>query len=369
MTKVVHLTSVHQAFDIRIYYKECSSLAAAGYEVTLIAQHDIDVSIGGVEIHAVPKARNQLERMTRTVIRICRAALNEAASLYHFHDPELIPIGIFLKLLGKRVIYDAHENVPEDILTKDYLPSSWRKWIAGIAGMVEHLGAACFDGVISVTPTICRRFPRGKTQLIRNFPMAEELIPLSVKPHEHRPHHLLYAGRICLERGIKEMVQALGLLPNDLEAKLVLAGTFTPQSLSERVFGMVGANRIDYRGWLARENLRQLLTEARIGLALFLPGPNHTDSYPNKLFEYMAAGIPVIASDFPLWREIVEKAGCGLLVDSLDPQAIAQAIQWLLEHPQEASAMGRKGVAAVATEFNWAKEAENLRQFYARLLA
>ena len=368
LTKIVHLTSVHPPFDIRIFYKECVSLAEAGYEVVVIAQHDGDAFAKGVAVRAIPKAGSQVKRMTRTVFQVLRQAIAEDASLYHFHDPELIPVGIALKLMGRRVVYDVHENVPEDILTKDYIPSCLRQWVAGMAGLVEHLGAKWLDGVVAVTPNICRRFPPVKTVLVRNFPVAEELMPSPSNAYDRRPPFLIYAGRISIDRGIGEMVQAMALLPDRLEAKLLLAGVFTPEDLSDHVFGMKGAERIDFRGLLPRSDLRSLFGEARIGLALLRPGPNQSDSYPNKLFEYMAAGIPVVASHFPMWREIVEKAGCGLLVDPLNPRAIAEAIEWLLEHPEEAAVMGRKGMQAVSADFNWAKEVRKLCQFYQSLL-
>jgi glycosyltransferase involved in cell wall biosynthesis len=368
LTKIVHLTSVHPPFDVRIFYKECLSLAEAGYEVVLIAPHQRDDWAKGVTIRAVPKPRSQFERMTRTVLRVLRQAINEDGRIYHFHDPELIPLGMILKFLGKQVVYDVHENVPEDILTKDYIPPCWRKWVAVMAGTVEHLGSKWFDGVVAVTPNICRRFPRDKTELIRNFPIAEELMPSSHNAYGNRPPFLIYAGRISMDRGISEMVEAMGLLPESLGAKLLLAGVFTPEGLYDHVLGMHGAERIEFRGLLSRSDLRNLLGQARIGLALLRPGPNQSHSYPNKLFEYMAAGLPVVASNFPLWKEFVEETGCGLLVDPLNPRAIAEAIEWLLEHPEEAAAMGRKGMQAVSSEFNWGKEAKKLCQFYQRLL-
>jgi glycosyltransferase involved in cell wall biosynthesis len=368
LTKIVHLTSVHPPFDVRIFYKECLSLAEAGYQVVLIAQHEGDVYEKGVTIRAIPKTGSQFERMTRTVFQVLRKAIAEDGRIYHFHDPELIPVAIILKLLGRRVVYDVHENVPEDILTKDYIPSCLRKWVARMAGAVEHLGTKWFDGVVAVTPNICRRFPQDKTELVRNFPIARELMPSSCNAYGDRPPFVIYAGRISIDRGITEMVEAMGLLPDSLGTKLLLAGVFTPQGLSEHVFEMRGAERIDFRGLLPRSDLRNLFEEARIGLALLRPGPNQSDSYPNKLFEYMAAGIPVVASNFPMWREIVEQTGCGLLVDPLDPRAIAEAIACLLEHPEEAAAMGRKGMQAVSVDYNWAKEAKKLCQFYRKLL-
>jgi len=117
------------------------------------------------------------------------------------------------------------------------------------------------------------------------------------------------------------------------------------------------------------EAVVEMLAEARLGLVLFHPRPNHLESQPNKLFEYMAAGLPVVASSFPLWKEIVEGTRCGLVVDPLDPHAAANAIRWLLAHPEEAEAMGARGRQAVHDRFNWRREEATLLDCYARLCA
>jgi hypothetical protein len=130
-----------------------------------------------------------------------------------------------------------------------------------------------------------------------------------------------------------------------------------------------GWEKIRFLGWQSRNCIVSLLAEVRMGLVLFHPAPNHIDAQPNKLFEYMSAALPVIASDFPLWRRIIEGAGCGLLVDPLDPQAIANAIEYLLTHPSEAEAMGQRGREAVQKWYNWEPEAEKLVRFYDDLSA
>jgi glycosyltransferase involved in cell wall biosynthesis len=147
----------------------------------------------------------------------------------------------------------------------------------------------------------------------------------------------------------------------------VLAGRFDTPVLEARLRGLQGWNRVDYRGVLPRDAVVRMLAEVRLGLVLFHPRPNHVESQPNKLFEYMAAGLPVVASAFPLWQEIVEGAQCGLAVDPLDPRAIAEAIHWLLAHPAEAETMGHQGRAAVRDRFNWPREEATLLACYRRI--
>ena len=163
------------------------------------------------------------------------------------------------------------------------------------------------------------------------------------------------------------MVQAMGII-GDPRVRLQLAGEFDSQQHKQQLTSLPGWQSVDYHGWASRPQVAELLGNVRAGLVLFHPLPNHLDAQPNKMFEYMAAGLPVIASDFPLWREIVEGAGCGLLVDPQDPAAIAAAISWVASHPDEAEAMGRRGRQAVEEKYNWEQESAKLIQLYERLL-
>jgi len=366
--KICHLTSVHPPFDTRIFYKECRTLAQAGYEVVLVVQHDKNDVIDGVRIKAVPKPKNRRERMTKTVWQVYKAAVAENADIYHFHDPELIPVGIMLKLKGKKVIYDVHEDVPKDILTKYWIPSFLRRTASASASLFEKIGSKFFDGIIAATTTIADKFPLDKTAAVQNFPMLNELVTPDATPYPDRPNNIVYVGGIAALRGIREMVQAVELLPETLKARLCLAGVFSPAELYNDICAMPGWARVEFLGWQSREQVAALLGRVRVGLVLFHPAPNHCDSQPNKLFEYMSAGVPVIASNFPLWRKIIEGAGCGLVADPLDPHVIASAIEWLLTHPDEAEAMGKKGQEAVRKLYNWEHEAKALINCYERLM-
>jgi len=366
---VVHLTSVHSPLDHRIFHKECLALADSGHEVLLIAPDDGEVTDERVRIHTVPKPTGRFERMTRTLGELYRAAMAIDADVYHFHDPELLPLGMLLKLRGKRVVYDVHEDLPRQIQSKYWIPRWLRPLVAFGVAVAERPAAGILDGIVAATPRIARRFPRRKTETVRNFPVVEELAAAAGLDYCSRGPIVTYVGAITEERGIREMVEAVGRLPESLGVRLHLAGRFVPAGLCEEVSRLEGWKRVNYSGFQSRKGVAELLGKSRAGLVLLHPEPNYVEALPVKLFEYMAAGLPVIVSDFPLWREIVGSAKCGVLVDPRDSGAIADAARWILDHPEEAEQMGRKGRDAVLQQYNWRSEAEKLIKFYTRMMS
>jgi glycosyltransferase involved in cell wall biosynthesis len=364
--KVVHLTSAHPCFDVRIFVKECKTIVQAGYDVVLVVPHDKDEVVDGIKIKSVSKPKNRRERMFKTVFDIYKRALKEDAALYHFHDPELIPAGMMLRWKGKKVVYDVHEDLPRQILTKPWINPFLRRIVSACSSAVENIGVRFFNGVVAVTPTIAKRFPKNETAVVYNYPILGELAAVDAVPYNKRAPIAIYVGGITMIRGIKEMVEAVGLIPRQFDVRLVLAGNITEKDVEEAVD--TADPRVDFIGWQSREQVAKLLGRSRIGFVLFHPAPNHVDALPNKLFEYMSAGLPVLASDFPLWRKIIGDLGCGILVDPQDPKKIADAVQWMLEHPVEAEAMGKRGQQAVYELFNWDKEAEKLLSFYDQIL-
>ncbi|MBS3918866.1 MAG: glycosyltransferase family 4 protein [Deltaproteobacteria bacterium] len=368
MKKVCHLTSVHPPFDIRIFHKECKTLCQAGYQVVLIAPHDQDEEVDGVRIRALRKAKSRFKRMTQTVWGAYKESINQEADTFHFHDIELLPVGLLLKLRGKRVIYDVHEDYSQALLSREWIPSWLRHMVSRMVVCGEWLGAKYFDGVVVATPHIARRFPTMKTVTVQNFPFLNQSIRNPIIPYQQREKIVAYVGVVSALRGAKEMVKAMALLPDRLDVRLKIAGIFSPGGLEGEVKNLPGGDWVDFLGWQRHKETMAMLGEARIGLVVFRPVPNHTEAQPNKLFEYMSAGIPVIASDFLLWRRIVGETQCGLLVDPLNPKAIAEAIQWLLEHPAEAEVMGKRGQKAIREHYNWDVEAQKLLTLYERIL-
>ncbi|MFC1490403.1 glycosyltransferase family 4 protein [Candidatus Latescibacterota bacterium] len=368
---ICHITSVHIPFDTRIFHKECKSLAAGGYEVHLVARHDKDETVDGIHIHAVPSRTGKLKRMLLTVVDVYRKAVRIDAGIYHFHDPELIFAGLLLKLRGKKVIADVHEDYPDFIRSKDYIPKLLRIPAAWMIGMIERFTSGFFDAVIVVTPKIFDRFIllNSNTSTIHNFPILNEFENDSEeKDSARKTDTVAYIGNITRDRGIIEMVKAIGIVHKKMPVTLVIGGGFAPKSLEDDVRAMSEFEFVDFRGFLPREEVATVLSEARAGMVVPQPYSHNKFGYMNKLFEYMSAGIPIVGADFPQWRPFVEGNECGLLVDSLDPEAIAGAICHILEHPEEAVRMGENGKKAVHAKYNWDIEKVTLLTLYENLL-
>lgn len=368
--KIVHLATTHRVDDARIFQKECQTLARAGYEVVYVVPSERDEVIHGVQVRAVPRPTNGKERMTQTVWHVYRRALEEGEhTICHLHDADLLPIGFMLKLQGRTVVYDAHEDTPRQMLHQHWIPRPLRRFVGLAYAGAERLAGYVFDAIVAAVPAIAQRYPPEKTILVRNFPLLEEQAERASVPYSERPAIVTYLGGITRARGAEEMVRAVGLLPPALSAELHLAGSFHPADLVDELAALPGAARMRLLGWIDRSGVADLLASSRVGLVLLHPTPQYTIAYPVKLFEYMAAGIPVVASDIPLWRGIIEKAGCGLTVNPFDVEAIAETVRWLLEHPVQAGEMGQRGREAVFRHYNWASEGERLVELYTHRLA
>jgi glycosyltransferase involved in cell wall biosynthesis len=364
---ITHLTSAHPRGDTRIFHKMCRSLADADFKISLVVADGLDDGISnGVQIHDVGSSQGRFDRIKNAPNRVFEKAISLNADLYHLHDPELIPIGLKLKRKGKRVVFDSHEDVPKQLLGKPYLnkPVLWT--LSKVFGVFESWACSQFDGVIAATPFIRDKFLaiNPRTLDINNFPLLGELdaqVPWADKAAE-----VCYVGGIGRIRGIAEVVQAMGLVQSGV--RLNLCGRFSEPSVEQACKAMPGWQAVDEQGFVDRAGVRQVLGRSVAGLVTFHPLPNHIDAQPNKMFEYMSSGIPVIASDFPLWRDIVLGNQCGLCVDPMNPVSIAEAIDYLVQHPDEARQMGENGRRAVLERYNWSVEEAKLLAFYKTIL-
>jgi glycosyltransferase involved in cell wall biosynthesis len=367
--KICVMTSAHPAFDARIFHKQCRSLAAAGYQVTLVAPHSQSLVRDGVQLRATRIRKNRLQRATLGVWEVFRFAIRERADVYHFHDPELIPAGLVLRLLGRKVIYDVHEDLPGTFSYKQYIPRWLKKPLGVSVAGLECLSSFFFSAVVTATPPLARRFQAlGRVAVVHNYPLIEEFAT-SVRQRAVGNYFVYLGMAIMEERGAKELVEAIALLPAGLSAKLVLIGAFEPPQFRDLLQALPGWKKTDAIGLVDRKRAADVLSQAVAGLITLHPHPNFLNAFPVKLFEYMAAGVPVIASDFLVCRGIVEEARCGLFVNPRNAKEVAAAMAYLLTHPEEAQAMGERGREAVLRKFNWTKEQETLLELYSELLS
>lgn len=363
-TKIAHLTSVHPRFDTRIFLKECTSLAEAGFSVSLVVADDKGDSVkNGVHIFDVGASKGRLNRITKTTKRVFDKALELDCEIYHLHDPELIPIGLKLKRLGRKVIFDAHEDVPKQILGKPYLNTPVKWMLSKSFGVYEAWACKHFDAIITATPYIRNKFSGINTQVldVNNYPMLGELESASSDWGRKR-NEVCYVGGISEIRGIRELVRAMELVR--CGAFLMLGGKFSEKDIECEVKGYPGWNKVNELGWLDRDGVRNVLNHSKAGLVTLHPSVNYLDALPVKMFEYMSAGIPVIASKFPLWQKIIEGYKCGICVDPLCPKDIAHAIDYVMSNPGKAKEMGGNGMKAVSEYFNWDGEKKKLIDLY-----
>ncbi len=369
MTAVLHLSSAHPPFDTRVFLKECRTLARAGYDVTLAVPDAPSGSYDGVRLRPVTRARSRLERFTRTQHELWRIATSSDAAIVHFHDPDLLPLGVLLARRGRTVVYDSHEDVVRLLADRVWIPRPLRRVAAIVTGVLERSLARRVTLIVSAEPGGASRFPVERTVVVQNFPLLEEFDSIGLDDYATRDPVVFYVGDITRARGARQMVDAIGLLPEELGVRFVLAGRINEPGLREELESSTGWERTDFVGFVDREQLRRHLSEARVGIVVMQPTGQYRDAtQPVKLFEYLAAGLPVVTSDFEAWRPFVHEAGSGLQVDPTDPEAIAAALGRLLAEPAAAGAMGSRGRRHVQDNWSWATEAELLLDAYRELV-
>jgi hypothetical protein len=359
--KICMLSSVHSANDIRIVEKEARSLSEAGYEVTVVARPPCASDAGRIEFR--PIELPAVARWKRPwVIGRAATALAQAtgADVVQFHDPELIPFALWLRRRGCKVVYDVHEDVPADIYSKKWIPRWMQPVVALGMELAERHTARRFDAIVAATPTIANRFRAvgAAVTLVRNSVRLDEFIePTGSTP---RKKQAVYIGHASFNRGLVEMVEAC----EAARLPLVVAGSI---GAPEADWLKGSSANVVYRGRLGRPEIATLLNESLIGLCLFRHEPNHLYAMPTKIFEYMAAGVPVITSDLPRSKEIVETAGCGFSVSLDDKKRLVNRLSLLADAPERAIELGLAGRAAVAKDYNWQHDAAELKKLYQEL--
>ncbi len=365
--RIVHVTTVHQPFDPRIFYKQLASLRDAGFDTHLIAPHGRTEQVQGISIHALPRPPARWRRIALhpTAFRMAQA-LN--ADLYQVHDPELLPVAFLLRnATGARIVYDMHENyrTKGPILGRALRTlERWAfRWVDHVLIAEQSYRAIVEDHAVPHT-------------YIPNYvrPIGDARLGAPAKA-DHTPTRLLYTGTLSASRGLRTMVE--------LAARIRRAGR--PETID-----LVGICRYEkQRAWakarIQEEDLSSILSRvgwdtyvppstmpphyrrADVGLALFQPHPNHRGSIPTKFHEYLHYGLPLICSDIPLWRRFVERHGCGAVVPPGDPAAVLDVLDEWQTHPERYRRCAENARAA-ASQYRWAEMGERLTRLYRDVL-
>ncbi len=361
---IIMLASAHSPFDTRIFHKEAKSLVKNGYRVSIIVPHNTDEEKNQVKILGVKKPRNGFEKLFITPFKVLKRALKQDEnSFFHVHDSELLYIAIILKLRGRKVIYDAHEDTPLQIMYQHWIPRWLRKTVAKYYYILENVAGKIFDAIVVAEPVIKKYYPPEKTVLIRNFPLTDKFTTLPL-PWSERKDALVYIGLLSKPRGIDEMARAAGIAKKKVNFNFIVGGKFAPVSLQE---DYLKNNDVTFLSWLSLDELVSVLKESKIGIIIPNPIERYLTNYPVKMFEYMAAGLPVIASKAGVSAEFIEECKGGILVDPLNPEEIAEAIEWLLKNSGEAEKMGQRGRELVLLKYNWEVESQKLITLYKKL--
>lgn len=362
------MTTVHHPYDPRIYHKQCVSLQEAGYHVTLIAPEaeHLDNEEGKKPIHHVKlkKYSSRLKRMIFGTLSAYKQAKKLDADVYHFHDPELLPIGWLLKRKSNTVIYDIHEDYGTGILQKEYMSKPVRQVIAKVYKVMERFFSRNMELCLA-EKYYQDTYPSGKC--ILNYPTINKKVINHTWEDVPVEEKLLYTGNVTEDRGA--LIHAN--IPVIDEATSVYFIGKCPGDLADKMYDIAGHKKAN----LQLEGIDRFVEKERIeamyvnhhwlaALALFPPTDHYMKKELTKFFEYMSAGIPIICSDFPEWKKFIQKHECGIAVDPFNEKEIKQALDYLRNNEQEATRMGKNGKKAVKEELNWHTEEQKLINWY-----
>jgi glycosyltransferase involved in cell wall biosynthesis len=371
---VCHVTTVHPWFDTRIFERMCLGLVRLGYRVTLVAPVEQPRRERGVEI--LPTGlRGKTARLLGGQ-SLLRRLLAVDADIYHFHDPELLPwMTLFRRRSGKRVIYDVHEYYPESVVDSNYF--GWRP-LSRLAGLLfrvlEPALARRLDGVTGVTQPIVERFAGGRAALVtaRNV-LALEGLPERLEPVALPGSRTIVLGGVMdRNRLMPELIDALALLaPRWPDLTLLAIGDLSTDPYGAALVAQARrrgiADRVILRPRVPWATLQAYLARSVVGLVLYRDRQNHRFGLPNRLFEFMAQGVPIVASDFPLVAQVVKEADCGILLEDDRPATIAAGIETVLRDPAAARLMGDRGRAALRERHHWGIDLAGVAALYERL--
>lgn len=368
MTKICHVSNAHIPYDIRIFEKECQSLAQKGYEVHLVISGADGLKNGVVfhDIGTIPPER--IKRMFFHARKAYKTACEINADIYHFHDLELLPYAVRLRNRGKKVIFDSHENILDFLEDKKYIPRVIRK--IGNPLYKSYIGRYLkkIDLIITVDPVIKEKLQKYNpdVEIVANYPIIEDTDHESEKKTSVSKKYICFAGGISAQWNHLAVMQAAA----ELGITYVLCGRADSDYLRSLESQKEWKN-VDYRGMVSHKEAMFLLRHSIAGVALLDYSNNSNGTLGTlgntKIFEIMMEKVPLICTDFISWKNIVETENCGICIEPKSVEKLKESIQYIIEHENEAEKMGERGHEAVIKQYNWSIERQKLFESYERL--
>jgi len=368
--KICHLTSVHKATDTRIFYKECRSQASE-YEVYLVAPAPNDYEKDGVKIIALKKPGNRFSRFVITDTILLFKALRIRAVLYHIHDPELLITGIILRLFGKKVIYDVEEFVSANLYSKKWVPI--KPVTRMLYAFVENIAIGLKIPFILAEQSYTENYKNRTTlkyAVIQNFVTLRD-VPEATNEYNRNGNIFAFVGTLSARRGLPFIIEAISILKNKgMTARLCCVGEVNDSVLNilnQSEFWPEVKDQVEFLGYVPFPDCVSAIQDCIAGLALPENLPNQYGSYPTKMFEYMAGGLPVISSDFELYKDVVNRFECGISVNPENSSQIADAMEYFMTNPEKAKRFSENARIGVKN-FDWKTEEQKLLKFYKDVL-
>ena len=366
MLTITHVTTEHSRSSSRIFFKMCRSIAHDHKTFLVVCDGRGNQISSDVHIIGLARYKNRLLRFIFAPFLVLIRCFLLPSNIYHFHDPNLILVGAILSLCGRKCIFDSHEDIPLQILSKGYLSISQRRFFSLLAELSQLILLPLYSAIVCPTQTIAAKLKRYNPNctVICNYPSIAQFSECSdfAKPDTSR---FIYVGSLSKNRGVENLYRVSERLPPNVTIDLY--GKFDSDGLYEQLESTYPNNQVIYHGYIDQDLLVPSIAGSIGGIVTLLPLPNYIEALPIKMFEYMASSIPVIASDFPIWRDIVDSCNCGILVDPSDCEQILDALLYLLRHPYCSFEMGKRGHAAIHSTFNWEHEYQRLLALYSSL--
>lgn len=365
---VCQLSTLHYALDTRIFYKYAQTLIKH-YDVIVIGIHPNKEIIEGVQIIPFKIYKNRTWRLFTSWIKMFRMALKTKADLFHIHDPELLPCALLLHIIGKKVIIDVHENIAADIFDKDWI--KFKKTTYYIFNYIESIACKRIP-VILAESSYEHRYKQISKSITTVHNYVSPAFFSELQGFNRNPLHLFYMGIVLENRCVFEIIATIKELHDrGYKVHFHCVGQRYSKLIQEIEKDEIYEKFKAYIHFYGRKNLLEgykISQQCGIGLCLIKPMSNSIESKPTKIFEYMAIGLPIITSDFKLYKKLVSENGVGMNVNPLSVEEISNAIEKLINAPHQIKEMSEKGKSLVNTRYNWKTEAKKLEEKYAEIL-